>query len=82
VKQAMQRLIQFAESRGDLPIEFHAREATSYAAIMHSAELLEQLGYRITVDHLIEDYFEEAEGDDRNVHLIRLEKIQKFKKAA
>lgn len=76
-KQAFKRLVEFAKSRGDMPIEFHARVSTSYQAIMHSAEFIASLGYRITIDESMgERYYDE--DSEETARLLVLESVERL----
>lgn len=77
-RQALQRLVQFASGRQGMPIEFYARESTSYAALKNSTDDLEKMGYRIVAQELDENHV----GSGENFYLLRLEKIEKKKLAA
>ncbi|PIR03233.1 MAG: hypothetical protein COV60_01460, partial [Candidatus Magasanikbacteria bacterium CG11_big_fil_rev_8_21_14_0_20_43_7] len=77
-RQALQRLVQFASGRQGMSIEFYARESTSYAALKNSTDDLEKMGYRIVAEELDEDHV----GSGENFYLLRLENIQKEKRAA
>ncbi len=67
-------LLEIAEQHR-LPIEFHAREGTSYQALKHAEGELASHGYRITHDEFLPDFYN---NDDRpeaeNAHFVRLEK--------
>lgn len=77
-RQALQKLVQFASGRQGMPIEFYARESTSYLALKNSTDDLEKMGYRIVEEEFDEDHV----GSGENFYLLRLERIQKNKKAA
>lgn len=87
-KKMFERIVKIASGYDGAPIEFHARETTSYPALMHSIKSLYDLGYRIVLDigkdedeDLI-DYFETGNHDAESVRFIRLERAEKKKIAA
>lgn len=60
-----------------LPIEFHARETTSYQALKYSEQELLQKGYKITHDELLPDFYESEDGSEsESAHFVRLEKVR------
>ncbi len=75
---AMQQLIEFAQSRQNMPIEFYARESTSYQAIKKASIELLKLGYKIVSEELDEDHVDSGE----NFYLLRLERVKEERKAA
>ncbi|MFC1787737.1 GNAT family N-acetyltransferase [Patescibacteria group bacterium] len=83
-KKMFEKIIQFAESHQGMAIEFHARSSTSYPALKHSETYLKELGYQITYDEEVKNYFNDEDVQtDESVHLLRLERINsKNKKAA
>ncbi len=72
-----EELLERADAHGVDKIELHARESTSYAALMKSSwvqRLLYDQGYRLT-DHGAVDEFDDGQGNIEQLYLLSLEKV-------
>lgn len=68
--QILEELLQQASEDGLTRIEMHARESTSYPAIMQRMDLLKALGYRVAFDDRIDGYY-----GTESAHHLRIEKV-------
>lgn len=72
-----EELLERANARDIDKIEMHARETTSYAALMQSNQTRRSLynqGYRL-IDHGAVDEFDDGQGNVEKLYLISLEKV-------
>lgn len=72
-----EELLERANAHGVDKVELHARETTSYAALMQSSwiqRLLYNQGYRLT-DHGAVDEFDDGQGNIEKLYLVSLEKV-------
>ena len=72
-----EELLERANAHGIDKVELHARETTSYAALMQSSwvqRLLYNQGYKL-VDHGNLDEFDDEQGNIEKLYLVSLEKV-------